>query len=178
MILSLNGGATSTQLANWLAATLPNMYGASAGASNLTGMTNAQVWNFYNSLFRRKQQEARALGLGGAVKTDAQIFATALAVYVTNLSLAGSAAASYGFTVTANGLGTSTINVGSAGQAFGVANGSTISVMDLLLAVNEQSDNGVLYDLDNDGDANDSLESLLRTLANNVFSTVNEQGDI
>ena len=154
------------------------MYGASAGASNLTGLTNTQVWSFYNGLFRRKQQEARALGLGGPVKTDAQIFATALAVYVTNLSLAGSTATGYGFNVSANGVGTSTINVGTAGQAFGVANNTLVSVMDLLLAVNARSHNGILYDLDHDADANYSLESLLRTLANNVFSSVNEQGDI
>lgn len=59
-----------------------------------------------------------------------------------------------------------------------MANNSLVSVMDLLLAVNARSHNGILYDLDHDADANDSLESLLRTLANNVFSSVNEQGHI
>ena len=59
-----------------------------------------------------------------------------------------------------------------------MADNSEMSVLDLLLAVNARSHNGILYDLDHDADANDSLESLLQTLANNVFSSVNNQGDI
>jgi uncharacterized delta-60 repeat protein len=177
LVLALNGGQNSTQLGNWLAATFPNMYGSAAGANNLAEKTNVQVWNFYNSLFRRKQQEAIALGLAGPNKVDAQIFATALAVYVTNQTLAGSTASSYGFVVTQNGLGTSTFNVGNSGQTFGVANNSDVSVMNLLLAVNARSRNGLLYDLDGDGDANDSQESGFRTITNSVFAAINEAGD-
>ena len=177
LILALNCGANSTQLSSWLAATLPNMYGTGAGANNLTGKTNMQVWDFYNALFRRKQKEAQAMGLGGPTKTDAQVFATALAVYVTNGNLAGTTGTGYGFVVSQNGVGASTFNVGSSGQAFGVANGSVVSVMDLLLAANARSRNGVLYDMDGDGDANDSLEINLRTMLNNVFSTINESGN-
>ena len=44
--------------------------------------------------------------------------------------------------------------------------------------MNSRSRNGLLYDLDGDGDANDSLESSYRTMANDVFSDINEQGDI
>ncbi len=178
LVLSLNGGETSMQLSTWLAQTFPNMYGSAAGANNLSGKTNTQVWDFYNALFRRKQKEAQALGLSGPAKVDAQVFATALAVYVTNQTLAGSTASGYGFVVTQNGLGASTFNVGSSGQAFGVANNSSVSVLDLLLAVNARSHNGRLYDLDDDGDANDSTETVLRTKANNIFSAINEQGDI
>ena len=105
------------------------------------------------------------------------MFATALATYVTNLSLAGTTASNFGFLVTEHGVGIATINVGNAGQAFGVANGTAVSIMDLLLAVNARSRNGLLYDMDGDGDANDSLETNFRTLANNVFSTINESGD-
>ena len=37
LIKSLNGGETSTQLGNWLAATFPNMYAALAGKTNAAG---------------------------------------------------------------------------------------------------------------------------------------------
>ncbi len=178
LIVALNGGAGSMQLSGWLAATLPNMYGATAGANDLTGMTNLDVWEFYNSLFRRKQKEAMALGLSGPVKTDAQVFATALAVYVTNQTLAGNTASCYGFTVSQYGTGASMFNVGAAGQAFGVANGSSVSVLNLLLAVNSQSRNGLLYDLDGNGNTNNPLEKNLRTLANAVFAGINEEGDL
>jgi hypothetical protein len=175
LIKALNGGSSATNLANWLAATFPNMYGTSAGASNLTGKTNAQVAEFYKSRFALHGQTS--LG-GGPPKMDAQVLATALAVYVTSQSLAGTAATAYGFHVTTDGVGVRMFNVGSNGAAFGVANNSNVSVLDLLLAVNSRSRNGLLYDLDGDGDANDALETSYRTMANNIFSAINEAGDI
>ena len=175
LIKALNGGSNSTQLSNWLATSFSNMYGANAGVNNLAGKTNADVAAFYKTLFARTA--ATAAG-GGPAKMDAQVLATAFAVYVTNQSLAGTTAASYGFLVTANGVGTRTFNVGGSGAAFGVANNSLVSVMDLLLAVNSRSRNGLLYDLDGDGDANDSMETSYRTMGNNVFSAINEAGDI
>ncbi len=178
LIKSLNGGANATQLGNWLAATFPNMYGASAGANSLVGKTNAEVADFYSDLFRRKKKEAEQLGLGGPTKMDAQVMAVALATYVTNETLAGTVATSSGFVVTENGLGVSTFNVGTSGEAFGVDDGSVLTVLDLLLATDDMTVNGVLYDLDGDGDADDNLESLLRTLANDLYTTINEQGDI
>jgi hypothetical protein len=51
LINSFNRGSASTALANWLAVTFPNLYGAGAGVNNLTGMTNAQVAAFYLNLF-------------------------------------------------------------------------------------------------------------------------------
>ena len=48
----------------------------------------------------------------------------------------------------------------------------------VLLAVDARSKNGVLYDLDGDGDANDSLEVRFRTMVNVVMTSINEQGDI
>jgi hypothetical protein len=36
----------------------------------------------------------------------------------------------------------------------------------------------VLYDLDHDGDADDDWETTLRTLANDVYTAINEAGDI
>jgi hypothetical protein len=167
LIRALNGGASATQLGHWLAATFPNMYGA------LDGQTNAQIAGFYRSLFARTSCSAP----GGPPKTDAQVMATAFAVYVTNQSLAGSTAAAYGFQVSATGLGTRTFNVCTNGAAFGVANNASISVMDLLLAVNARSHNGLLYDQDGDGHISSS-EASYRTMANNVFSGINEAGDI
>lgn len=178
LIEALNGGAASTQLGDWLAATLPNMYGSGAGANDLTGASNSDVADFYSDLFRRKKKEAVQLGLSGPVKTDAQVFATALAVYVTNSTLADNTAAGYGFLVTANGVGTSSFNVGDNGDAFDVADDSDVTILDLLLATNDKSFNGILYDLGGDGDADDSLETLLRSMANSVYSCINEQGDI
>jgi hypothetical protein len=35
-----------------------------------------------------------------------------------------------------------------------------------------------LYGLNDDGDATDDLEILFRTMANDVFSAINEQGNI
>ena len=176
LIRSLNSGPDSTKLGDWLAATFPNMYGANAGANDLTGMTNAEVADFYSNLFRRKKKEALQLGLGGPTKMDAQVMATALAVYVTNSTLAGTTASTFGFMVTEYGVGISTFNVGFNSDAFGVEDNSDVTILDLLLAINNSSMNGILYDRDGDG-LND-LEILFRTMANNVFSAINELGDI
>src|SRR5262249_918620 len=51
----------------------------------------------------------------------------------------------YGFLVGGNGAATSTVNVGSNGAAFGVANNTLMTVLDILLAADAQSVNGVLY---------------------------------
>jgi hypothetical protein len=128
---------------------------------------------FYKGLFARTAQTAPA----GPPKVDAQVMATALAVYVTNQALAGTTATAYGFQVSATGLGTRTFNVGSNGAAFGVADNSNVSVMDLLLAVNARSHNGLLYDQNGDGQIS-SPEAGDRTMANDVFSGINEAGGI
>jgi hypothetical protein len=158
LILALNGGSTSTQLGNWLAATLPNVYGAGAGANNLAGKSNSAVAALFQSDFQ-------AHGL----KVDAQVLATALAVYVTSATLDPSrVAAQYGFTVSGDGVGAATFNVGADGAAVGAANNSTMTVMDLLLAVNQRAVNGVLYNGD----------QTLRSEANDLFSAINQAGDI
>src|SRR5439155_18803007 len=135
--------------------TFPNMY------ASLDGITNGGVAAFYKTLFARNGQSSP----GGPPKMDAQVMATAVAVYVTNQTLAGNTAAAYGFQVTANGVGTRTLHVGNRGAAFGVANNSSLSVMDLLLAVNARSHNGLLYDMDANGQISSS-EANLRTMAN------------
>jgi len=97
------------------------------------------------------------------------VLATALSVYATNATLDPTkAAASYGFTVSGDGAGTATANVGSNGDAFGVANNTTMTLMDLLLAADAQAVQGVLYN----GNA------AKRNEANAVFSAVNQAGGI
>jgi hypothetical protein len=158
LIKALNGVPTATQLANWLALTFPHMYGAYAGSSNLTGRSNADVAALFQQAF-----------LQHGVKLDAQVLATALSVYVTNATLdPTSAAATYGFTVSGDGAGTAKVNVGSNGDAFGVADNTTITVLDLLPATDAQAVNGVLYN----GNAT------LRKHANDVYSALNQAGGI
>jgi protocatechuate 3,4-dioxygenase beta subunit len=157
LIRALNGG-TGHQLGDWLAASLPNIFGAGAGGSNLTGKSNA----FVAALF---QSDHMATG----PKLDAQVLATALSVYVTSATLdPDHVAAGYGFTVQGDGVGTATVNVGSSGAAFGVGDNTMLTVMDLLLAANDQAVNGVLY----------PASSTRRKQANDVFSAANDAGNI
>jgi hypothetical protein len=152
-----NGGPGSTALANWLAASFPNLYGASAGSDNLTNKTNAQVAAFYQQLF----------GLSGP-KLDAQVLATALDVYATTSSLGGTAGAAYGFVVAAAGLGGSACNVRSGGSAFGVPNSSTLTVLTILEEADAQAVQGVLY----------NGKTTLRKQAVTVFDGINSAGGL
>jgi hypothetical protein len=100
LIRALNGGSSSTQLADWLAVTLPRMYGAEAGSHSLIHadghyFSNTEVASFFQSLFNQS-----------GPKLEAQVLATALSVYITNATLDPTlAAASYGFTVSGDGAG-------------------------------------------------------------------------
>ena len=151
LLKSLNGGANATQLGDWLAATFSNMFG------KLAGMTNAQVAAYYQTCFKEKGQ-----------KLDAQVLSTALAAYVTNSTLAGSAATRYGFRVSEYGVGIATYNIGLSGLAFGVQNYSTVTILTLLKATDLQSASGILY----------NGSQLLRNLANTVYDGINNAGDI
>jgi ELWxxDGT repeat protein/VCBS repeat-containing protein len=157
LILALNGGGTSHQLGDWLAATLVNLYGVNSG-NNLVGKNNAYVAALYQSDFAVQ-----------GVKLDAQVLATALAVYATNATLDSTGvAAQYGFTVSGDGVGAATWNVGSNGDAFGVANNTTMTVMDLLLATDAQAIKGLLY----------SGNTTKRNEANAVYSPLTQAGSI
>lgn len=157
LIKAFNGG-TGTQLADWLAATLPNIFGVHAGTNNLTGKSNAYVAALFQQDFLMK-----------GVKLDAQVLATALSVYATSATLDSTGvAAQYGFLVSGDGVATAMFNVGSNGAAFGVADNTTMTIMDLLLATNSQAVNGVLY----------NGNTAKRTMANNVYSAVNQAGGI
>jgi hypothetical protein len=94
---------------------------------------------------------------------------------VYHLLSAGTTAASYGFLVIICGVGECTFNVGSDGAAFGVANNTSVSVLDLLLAVNARSHNGLLYDMNANGQIS-STEASYRTMANDLFSAINQAG--
>jgi hypothetical protein len=155
--MSFNGGSSSTALSAWLAATFPNLYGASAGANNLTGKTNAQVAGFYQSRFALKGPQV-----------EAEVLTAALNVYATTSSLGGTPARAYHFGVSAAGLVACSFNVGAYGAAFGVANNTTLSVYQLLQAVNQRAVNGLLYN----GDA------MLRHQAEELFEALNDAGRI
>ena len=127
VINSFNGSSSSKLLGNWLASNYPNLFGASNPytGTSLAGLTNAQVATVYLNLWTPS----------GLVKnTYVQAFAVALGVYADTTSLGGQSlvnnglAAKYGFVVSAGGGDNATYNVGSDGAAFGVANGTTLSV--------------------------------------------------
>ena len=114
-------------------------------------------------------------GLGNAV--------TALTTYFTNVNLAGNLAEAFGFNVTATGIGTKIVNIGS-GAAFDVADNTDLTIMQLLLATNSRTDtpDGIsgfahIYDQNGDGII-DAFEASLRSQANDIYSSINEQGDI
>lgn len=158
LIRSLNGGPSSTQLGAWLAATFPNLFGTRSGSNNLAGRSNSDIAAFFQGRFVLKGE-----------KLDAQVLATALAVYITNATLNDTGAGSdLGFIVESRGVGTASFDVGTNGAAFGVADGSVLTVMDLLLAVDERALDGVLY----------VGEPLKRKKANAVFGAINQVGGI
>jgi hypothetical protein len=168
LINSLNGGSTSTALAQWLATTFPNLYGPTAGATSMAPggvyLTNAQVAALYNT---------SAFITASGMKYNAQILGVALATYVTSSNLAGGTMAkTYGFNVSTNGTGYDTYNVGSNGAAYGVANGTVMTVLNMLQAVNNQAVKGVLY-----ANAGSSQKTYIG-YANIDFSAINQTGDI
>jgi len=167
LINSLNGSSNSTALGNWLAASFPNMYGATAGANALAGKSNAYVASYFLQLFSAKGQ-----------KLEAQVLAVAFATYVTDSDLAGGIMArGYGFIVNTAGTGIATYNVGANGAAFGVANNTILSIMDILNRINERSRKGVLWDMDGNSVLS-SAEQVLRNMGNVVCTGINETGDI
>jgi hypothetical protein len=157
LIKALNGGA-GTQLGDWLAVTFSHMFGAWSGGNSLAGKSNADVAAFFQSRFVVHGQ-----------RLDAQVLATALAVYVTDGTLDNTGVGTqYGFTVGGNGVATATYNVGTNGAAFGVTDNTVMTVLDLLLAADAQAVNGVLY----------NGNTAKRNMANNVFSAINQAGSI
>jgi hypothetical protein len=71
-------------------------------------------------------------------------------------------------TVSGDGLGAAGVSVGSDGDALGVANNTTMTVMDLLLATDAQAVNGVLY----------NGNTTKRAHANDVYTAINQAGGL
>ncbi len=162
LIKALNGGQSAKNLGNWLASNFNNLFGANAGSlNNLAGKTNAQVAAYFQSLYSN-----------AAKKPEADALALALNVYVTNSALAGSTATSYGFAVSSAGLGTSTVNVGASGAAFGIDDNTVMTVTELLSRANARARKGTLWNADGNGSLN-SAESILRNQLYSLFDTIN-----
>jgi hypothetical protein len=174
--LITQGGAA---LAQWLSEKFDNVFGDTF-ADGEGSDDGAEVAAFFNDqLFKQMGTKSQ-----GPAKVDAQFMAVALATYFTDNSLAGDVAAYYGFNVTDTGIGTKVVNVGTSGAAFNVDDDTELTVMQLLLATNDLTDlpdelSGFAHIYDQDGDGQiDSDETALRTMANEVYSLINEQGDI
>ncbi|GAB5442987.1 MAG: hypothetical protein Fues2KO_33360 [Fuerstiella sp.] len=160
-----------TELASWLTENFGNIFG-----SEFVGATGADVAVFYKyQLFKQKGKKA-----AGPAKVDAQFMAVAFATFFTSSNLAGSVATNYGFNVSDTGIGTNIVNVGNRGAAFNVDNHTDLTILQLLLATNALTDVpdnhtgfASIYDRNGDGQI-DSYEAFLRTLANDMFSSIND----
>jgi hypothetical protein len=127
LIRSLNGGPTARNLGNWLAATYPHLWGANAGSRNLAGRSNDQVAAFFRAQFCVR-----------GAKTEAQMLAAALAVYVTDSDLAGTVARASGFNVSSAGTGAKCYNVDCYGSCVGLTNNRSYTVSALLAQANSR----------------------------------------
>ncbi len=164
-----------TQLAAWLTTNFANIFG-----NSLDGASGSDVANFYrDQLFKQKTKKS-----AGPARVDAQFMAVALATYFTSQTLAGQAAIAFGFNVTDTGIGTKIVNVGTNGAAFGVADGTDLTILELLQATDSLTDQpdshlgfASIYDTDGDGVIS-APEATLRTMANDIFSAINKAGDI
>ena len=102
------------------------------------------------------------------------MLAVALAVYVTDSGCAGTVATSYGFKVESLGVCSTTFNIGSNGNAFGVANNSVLSIIDILSRTDAMSSGGTgatQYDIYNGN-------TVLQNMAINVYDAINNAGHI
>ncbi|MCA9047892.1 MAG: cadherin domain-containing protein, partial [Planctomycetaceae bacterium] len=166
------GGAA---LAVWLTHTFPNVFGDA-----LVGATGDDVAVFYKDTLFKQQGKKSAT----PPKVDAQFMAIAMSAFFTNRNLAGTVAASYGFNVTDTGIGTSMVNVGSSGAAFGVADNTDLTIMQILLATNgmtDVNDNRTgftnVYDINGDGVV-DSDEREFRLLAQSMYDLIIGAGSL
>jgi hypothetical protein len=114
----------------------------------------------------------QTLYANSARKPEVETLALALNVYVTNSNLAGTVATSYGFAVSATGLGAATVNVNAGGAAFGINNNTVMTILELLSRVNARSQKGVLWDANGDGVLS-GPETVLRNQVLSLFDTIN-----
>jgi hypothetical protein len=164
----INAATGTPTLGNWLASNFPNLFGTSNPytGTSLAGLTNAQVAAVYSTVGNSGVQN----------NTYIQVFATALACYVTSTTLGGQSlinsglAAKYGFNVSLGGTCAKTFNVGNNGAAAGVPNGTSLTVMQLLAVANANFNpaTGLFYGGD----------PTLTGDLNNIFNGINSTGDI
>jgi len=169
-------GATTTSLPTWLANNYPNIYGKYS-KNNLSNKTRSAVASLFLTFFNTTNPP----------KLDAQVLATALAVYTTtntlNTTLAGQAfAIKHGFVLSTptspTNLANRLWNVGLDGAAFGVPNNTSLTVSQLLLKANAYAVNGNLWPNSLKVGTITYTSSQLRSMANDVFSGINQAGDI
>ncbi len=173
LIKSFGTTSNGLTLANWLATNMPNLFGKNAPAfnvnatagTNLTNRSNTDVANYFLSLFNVQGQ-----------KSYAQVLATSFAVFTTTNSLnTGSTsralATKFGFTLSNTGSGAATYAVPQADwAAFGITStsGATKTIWQLLFLANQYAVKGIL----------NNNNTTLITETNDVFSAINNQGDI
>ncbi len=161
LINSFGTTAGGQTLAGWLAMTFPQLYGR-GGMHDLTGRSNAAVAALFRTLFAVHGQ-----------KVEAQVLATALAVFTTSTALntggaAQALATRLGFALSDAGTGAALWNVGGNGTAFGAAPGTSPTVLDLLQRTSARVAHGKLF----------GGSTALINQANTVFSAINQAGDI
>ncbi|MBN1590850.1 MAG: hypothetical protein JW888_15160, partial [Pirellulales bacterium] len=162
-----------TSLAQWLTTNFSNVFG-----DEFVGADGTDVATFYkDQLFRQKGNKSK-----GPAKVDANFMSLALATFFTSNYLAGDAATAYGFNVTDTGIGTKIVNVGDSGAAFGVADNTDLTIMQVLWATNDLTDMpdnetgfAHIYDTNGDGEI-DATEAWLRKLAHDLFAAINSEG--
>jgi hypothetical protein len=117
-------------------------------------------------------------------KVDAQYVATARATYFSNSNLADTVATAYGFNLPTRALAQRSSDVGSQRRCFGVADSTYLTIMQLPLASDDLIDEpdsltgaASIYDTNGDG-VIDDFEAAMRVQANNMYTAINEGGDI
>ncbi|HBO45342.1 MAG TPA: hypothetical protein DD670_15715 [Planctomycetaceae bacterium] len=165
--------AAGTDLTEWLTTNFSNVFG------NLFADADGNMVHqfFQHQLFRQRGILSRIVN-----HVDTQFMALVLANYFTRSDLGGDLGAAYGFGVTDTGIATKVVNVGICGAAFGVANGTNLTIWQLLQATNSMTDvpdnqTGYAHIYDVNGNGQLSLsELLLRTQAQLVFTLILLQG--
>jgi Prealbumin-like fold domain len=129
-IKCLNGSSNSTCLAQWLATCFPNLYGTGCGKHCLV--------NSNGTYFTNTQVAAACSNFSGG---DQQVLSTALSTYCSSINLSGVNFHSLSSQIITSDVGSGmySYSVGANGAAFGVANGSTVTVMQLLLDANSNT---------------------------------------
>jgi hypothetical protein len=128
LINALNGSSSATGLAQWLATSFPNLYGSGAGNHSLVNFTNSQVVAAYHNF-------------GGA---DQKVLAAAISAYATstNFAVVNLHSLDSHFNASVAGSGVDAYNIGPNGAAFGLANNSYATVLQLLQDLNAHTNAG------------------------------------